>query len=399
MNILYLTFYFEPDLCAGSFRNTPLAEELARQLIAEEGEVKVITSQPNRYSSYNKVADPVEIRGNLIIKRIDVGKHKNGFFDQILSFRSYYSGVLNEVKKEKFNLVFASSSRLFTAYLGYRIAKKRKIPLYLDIRDLFTDTMNDVLRMPVVKKPVMHYLRYLEKKVFGYAKHINFISGGFNSHASKYDIKSFSNYSHGIDKEYIDIDPRLAVERNYYVITYAGNIGDGQGLHKIIPEAAGELGDKYRFRIIGDGGQVNKLRAAIKNNNLKNVFLEKPVSREALFRIYSDTDYFFIHLNDYDAFKKVLPSKVFELGAMAKPIIAGVSGYAKEFMEANLDNIILFKPGNAIEMVSKLKSYEYKKITRTEFIRRFSRDKINKEMASSIISCMERRDFSSKEAE
>ena len=30
--VVYLTFYYQPDLCAGSFRNTPLAIELAKQL-------------------------------------------------------------------------------------------------------------------------------------------------------------------------------------------------------------------------------------------------------------------------------------------------------------------------------------------------------------------------------
>ena len=29
--ITYLSFYFEPDLCAGSFRNTPLLKELSFQ--------------------------------------------------------------------------------------------------------------------------------------------------------------------------------------------------------------------------------------------------------------------------------------------------------------------------------------------------------------------------------
>ena len=53
MKILYLTFYFEPDLCAGSFRNTPLVAELARQL-GPYGSVHVVTTQPNRSSRSNK---------------------------------------------------------------------------------------------------------------------------------------------------------------------------------------------------------------------------------------------------------------------------------------------------------------------------------------------------------
>ena len=33
-------------------------------------------------------------------------------------------------------------------------------------------------------------------------------------------------------------------------ITYAGNIGEGQGLHKIVPQAAAKLGDNYKFRLL-----------------------------------------------------------------------------------------------------------------------------------------------------
>ena len=44
------------------------------------------------------------------------------------------------------------------------------------------------------------------------------------------------------------------------------------------------------------------------------------------------TDVLFLHLNDYSAFRKVIPSKIFEYAATGKPIVAGVSGYAAEFL-------------------------------------------------------------------
>ncbi len=386
MRILYLTFYFEPDLCAGSFRNTPLAKELARQALIKDIEVIVFSTQPNRYSSFKRSADNTNIVNNLIIKRVKVIKHQNGFLDQILSFMSYYSKVIREVRNESYDLVFASSSRLFTAYLGYKIAKRKKIPLYLDIRDLFTDTMKDLLKIPVIKKPVLMYLEYLEKMIFSYAIHINLISSGFNPHISRFKIKNISNFSHGVDPGFVNLVSDKKLNPDHYVITYAGNIGDGQGLHKIVPEAAELLGNNYKFRIVGDGGQINKLREAVNNKNLTNVSIEKPVSRDELIGIYSDSDYFFIHLNDFSAFKKVLPSKIFELGALNRPLIAGVEGFAREFMISNLTNIILFEPGNAIEMVSKIKTFKYKNFKRADFISRYSRDNINHELASSILS-------------
>ena len=75
MNILYLTFYFEPDLCAGSFRNTPLAMELSKQC-GEDCHIDVVTTQPNRYSSFKVEAKTREDIGNMSIHRIDLPSHK-----------------------------------------------------------------------------------------------------------------------------------------------------------------------------------------------------------------------------------------------------------------------------------------------------------------------------------
>ncbi len=52
MKILFLTFYFEPDLCAGSFRNTPLFENYCTSM-NENDWIHVITTQPNRYKSFH----------------------------------------------------------------------------------------------------------------------------------------------------------------------------------------------------------------------------------------------------------------------------------------------------------------------------------------------------------
>jgi hypothetical protein len=389
MRILYLTFYFEPDLCAGSFRNTPLAKQLAYQAHHKNIEIHVLTTQPNRYASYEKTGMVKEIQNNLIINRIDIPKHNSRFIDQMNSFYSYYKGVMRETRGITYDLVFASSSRLFTAYLGYKISKKNGIPLYLDIRDIFTDTMKDVIKVPLLRNLLVGFLRQVEGKVFRHAKHINIISGGFASYIKQFNDKNVSNFTHGIDKEFMNLAPGNHNETHSFVITYAGNIGEGQGLHKIIPLAAESLGKEYLFRIIGDGGRIIKLKNEIQKLQLTNVSIEKPLSREDLKKVYSQSDFLLIHLNDYEAFKKVLPSKIFEVGAYDKPIIAGVSGFSREFIIEHIENVILFEPGNVSELVTKLKNYKYQKVKRDKFIKKFQREIINEDMAKSILSCLE----------
>jgi len=384
--ILYLSFYFEPDLCAGSFRNSPLARELAKQ-VEGKAVVDVITTVPNRYSSFSIEAQEDEHFGNIRIRRIMLPAHQSGFLDQVNAFRHYFFQVKKLIAHTKYDLVFASSSRLFTAYLGYRVAKKRRVPLYLDIRDIFTDTLNDVIPNKVVKFFLLPVLIFIEGKVFRYAKHINLISAGFQSYFRKYPEPAYSYFTNGIDDEFIqENDYHELLPLSPITITFAGNIGEGQGLHKIIPEAAKLLGKGYQFRVIGDGGARKQLDEVIKKESISNVFIEKPVKRIELLEIYKRSHYLFMHLNDYPAFEKVLPSKIFEIGAFPRPIIAGVNGFSRSFIEQYVSNTILIHPTNSKELVDKIRSYTYTIENRNTFIRDFSRRQINTEIAKSIRS-------------
>ena len=110
------------------------------------------------------------------------------------------------------------------------------------------------------------------------------------------------------------------------------------------------------------------------------------MKRKDLIENYKHSHFLIIHSNDYEAFEKELPSNVFELGAFPRSIIPGVSGYARLFIEQNLTDYILIEPTNSIELVAKIKLYFFKTPQRYLFIERFSRKKINSEMAGSIIS-------------
>ena len=386
--IVYLTFYFRPDLCAGSFRNSPLALELAKK--AKEVLIDVYTTLPNRYSTFDADAPEFEEFNNLRIHRISMPPHKSGMLDQVFSFLRYYKEVSRLNKGKKADLVFASSSRLFTAFLGYRIARKTKIPLYLDIRDIFVDTMNDVLKSKILKTVLLPVLKFIESITFNYAKHINLISGGFKEYFQKYKKSTFSFYSNGIDDEFL-IENNIALNNNSgsakKVIVYAGNIGEGQGLHKIVPQTAKLLGDRFEFLIIGDGGTKILLQKEIEKVGINNVILKNPINRKELQNVYSSADYLFLHLNDYPAFRKVLPSKIFELGTFKKPILAGVSGFSAQFIIDEINNSFVFNPCDSKALANHLLNPEENlNIDRSDFIQKFKRSIINEKMATSILN-------------
>ena len=274
-----------------------------------------------------------------------------------------------------------------TASLATYVAKRKNSKIYLDIRDLFTDTINDIY-----KKNFLHILMpifyRLEKWTFQSADRLNIISSGFLNYIQKIAPKTgISNYTNGVDEMFMRNDFLLKKIPYNPIILYAGNIGDGQGLHKIIPVAANLL-KGFQFRLIGDGSAKKLL---INNDLFKsqnNIKILKPVLRKELISEYQHADILFLHLNDYKAFDKVLPSKIFEYAATGKPILAGTSGYAAEFLKEHVKGVEIFNPCDVESMILGLKKLLNgpKIIDRNDFCLNYSRKKIMNNLAKDVLS-------------
>jgi glycosyltransferase involved in cell wall biosynthesis len=389
MRILILSFYFPPDLSAGSFRVKALVDALQ----AEGGKklrIDVITTLPNRYSSHTASALDVEEVGCVRIRRLALPSHQSGMVDQAKAFLSFARQALAETRGQHSDLVLATSSRLMTAVLGARIASRSRVPLYLDIRDLFTDTMSDLLAASFLRH-LMPAFRWLEKQTFKAATRLNVVSAGFLPHAKAIaPAQSYRNFTNGIDEVFLSWDFKKPVQpvRELPLVVYAGNIGEGQGLHKVLPEAARLMLGRARFRLIGDGGRRSQLGQAISDAGLKNVEILNAMPRNELFEHYQQADVLFLHLNDHMAFHKVLPSKLFEYAATGKPILAGVAGYPAEFLQSEVDGVEVFAPCDALGMAEALERLlAHPKVDRrAEFCGKYARETIMREMARDVLA-------------
>ena len=349
----------------------------------------MVTTQPNRYKSYKSTASAVEYGANYRIERINVPEHSGSFISLIKTFRAFYSGAIKLTRKQNYDLVYASSSRLFTAFLGKKIAASKKTPLYLDIRDIFVDTIKDLYRdIKILQIPLVFVLKQIEKYTFSKTRHINLVSEGFKNYFTQYKHPEYSFFPNGIDDIFINAVLQPAEKKQppeKVIILYAGNIGSGQGLEKIIPPIAKILGNKYLFRIIGDGGTRRLLEQAINDLNISNVEIHDPVSQDKLVDHYFSADYLFLHLNDFESFNNVIPSKIFEYAAFNKPIIAGVSGHIKNFISENLPDSIIFDPADVNGFIQKFLNHKITNHSHTDFTDKYARKKIMKQMAKNII--------------
>lgn len=386
MRILIVSFYYPPDLSAGSFRTSALVEQLRKRLKPGDT-IRVITTQPNRYASFRSTAPAFEEADNVAIERVELPPHSSRFVDQSRAFLHFARQALRRSRGERPDLVFATSSRLMTAALGAALARRTGARLYLDIRDLFTDTMGDLLTGPM--RLLVSFIRLIEGWTFRRADRINIVSPGFAAHVNRIRGRDdVSVHTNGVDAEFIDGDFD-GPPNDPPVILYAGNIGEGQGLDQIVPDAARLLAGRYRFRIVGDGGGRPKLERALEGigEAAGSVEVCGPVGREQLRQEYRAADILFLHLNAYKAFEKVIPSKIFEYAATGKPVLAGIHGTSREFVERNIANARCFDPCDAAGLERAVAELEPGLTDRSAFSAEFARDVIMARLAGEIVEC------------
>ncbi len=392
LRVLILSFYYSPDLSAGSFRATALVKALKKKL-PKNSHIDVVTTSPNRYGTFSVNASEIEDTSGLHVRRITLPTHKNGMIDQSKAFLSYWRQVIRYVESRDYDLVLGTSSRLMTAILAARVAKNKNAILYLDIRDIFVDTIKDVLPkiLALVVKPVFSRL---EAWAIQRANKVNLVSEGFSDYFKmRYPCQRYSFFTNGIDAEFLETPMNFSLngmeKSGRLTVLYAGNLGAGQGLESILPGIAKEMRGRAVFRVIGDGGRKDALGSELALAEIDNVVLLSPMKRDKLVEEYRNADVLFLHLNDYDAFKKVLPSKIFEYAATGKPVWAGVAGFAAKFIEREVSNASVFAPGDVAGAIRAFEKLALHQVTRSDFLEKFSRATIMDAMAIDIIEVAE----------
>jgi len=283
-----------------------------------------------------------------------------------------------------------------TGVLTSSAAKRLSVPYFIDLRDIFSETISDLFsrKNRLLGETAKKVFSWLERRVFCNAAGVNVVSQGFPEYfdARDIDTRHWTFFPNGVDRDFIGLN-NTAVQSgsNTTTIFYAGNIGSGQGLETIIPDLAERLGDAFRFVVVGSGGTAPLLKEQVAQRSLENVELLPPVGRSELLNYYQNADVLFLHLNDVPAFRRVLPSKIFEYAALGKPVVAGISGYSAKFVQDNVPYAQLFQPGDVkggIAAIGLAVTTEVDANEINRFIEKYARESIMQEMATYLDKTM-----------
>lgn len=381
------TYFFPPKLSPGSFRSFGLVESLICSKQKKELFINIFTAKPISERKENKFK--ISLNKNVSIIIIWVPFSNESLLKNVINALVYFFSCLIISKNFKPKIIFGTSGRFSTNFTASVIALKSATPYILDVRDLFHLNLKEIIlrKYIIFKNLLFWFFLKLEKYFFSRALFINVVSEGFiqfyKMHGFK--TKNWTFFPNGIDeifiKEFGNEETLIQKDKNKYIL-YAGNLGEGQGIEKIIISLSKNLPKNWIFIIFGKGKYYKHIKKLILNFNLDNIQISKLIERDKLIFWYKKSDILMISLNNYNCLKYVIPSKFFELAVTGKPIVAGVDGYAKKFMKKNISNIYFFPPTNVQVLINKIKIIINKRQAKkndffknkSNFIKKYKRD-------------------------
>ena len=253
-----------------------------------------------------------------------------------------FSSIIQGTKaSRKQDILIATSPPFSVGISGYIISRLKRIPFIFEVRDLWPES---IIQLGQLKnKFIIKFMETIER--FLYKKSIHIVPVAESTTAvlkekgiskSKITvIKNGVNLNEVIpQQEDGELRVKLGLNRKT-IVSYIGTLGLSHALDKFL-ETAKLLSNKkdVGFLIIGDGAERENLLKKSQQYDLKNVCFIKKVEKEKIASYYSISDILLVPLKDLPIFKKVIPSKLFEIMAFEKPILISVDGEARSVVES-----------------------------------------------------------------
>lgn len=340
MKILFISQYYPPEIGAASNRIGYFA-----QFLAKKGhDVSVLTSAPNYpdrkiYPGYQNRMTKEKENGVMVYRTWIYLSTKANIASRLAHYLSFLiSSVIQKFRIPKPDIIIATSPPLFVGIIGVIFKKLWRLPLVVDIRDLWPESVESV--GAVKNKLLLSQGQKLADWIYKNATHITATSPGIQKNLPKNIQRKITIIPNGAEMGLFrsDADSEHMRRRwnltGKFVVAYTGNLGLAQAPEVFI-EAAKlcENDTDIVFLLVGSGVLFKKLKLEATENNLTNVILTGPQPRKIMPDFVAASDVCIIPYRARDTFRNTYPSKMFDYMAGGKPIIINLKGEASDLIE------------------------------------------------------------------
>jgi glycosyltransferase involved in cell wall biosynthesis len=351
VKILFLTDNFPPESNAPASRTY----EHVRRWAAAGNTVTVITGAPNFpagriFDGYRNHLWHREVMDGIDVIRVWTYITANeGFLRRTLDYASFMvSATMAGLFVRKPDIIVATSPQFFTPCAAYVLSRMKRRPFVFELRDLWPDSIVAVGAMQ--ESAVIRALKRLEYFLYRKASAIVSVTASFKSIlvANGITPEKITIVRNGADLSTFTpgAKPPNLVERyrlqGKFVAAYIGTVGMAHGLGTVLDAAEFLRGNaEIALLVVGEGAERKVLEENAKARGLSNVVFVGAVSKIEVSHYWRLSDAALVVLRDRPLFRHVLPSKMFEAMATARPIVLGVLGESAELVEKAQAGIVV----------------------------------------------------------
>ena len=371
MNIGVYSHYFTPEIGAPSAR----IYDLAQQWLKLGYQVQVDTCFPNHptgqlYPGYKR-----QMYMHEQLDGVNVHRHwtyitpNEGFLKKTLGHISYLPSSLlfSNRHMPSIDITIGSSPTFFAAMAAAYTGWRRRVPFVMEVRDLWPEIF---VELGVLRNPTLiRALELLEFALYRQATRIVTVTEAFRQSLIERGVPSSKIFTitNGADIDYwqpmaapTELQQELGLD-NQFVVLYIGAHGISQALSCIL-ETAQKLNafSQIKFLFVGEGAEKAELIKRAQQLQLNNVQFLDPVNKEKVKKFYALADVCLVPLRNIPLFSTFIPSKMFEIMAMATPVIGSVRGEAAEILQRS-GGALVTEPENSSALAEAiLDLYEHR---------------------------------------
>ncbi len=356
MKILYVSQYYPPEMGAPAAR----VSAFARRWAAMGHEVTVLTTFPNHPTGViaegyrGRLRQIEDDHGVRVVRAYLYAAANKGVVKRGLCYISFaLSSILQGYGPVgRPDVVIATSPQFLVTLSGWTLSRLKGLPLVLEIRDLWPDSIVAVGAFPE-DSWLVRGLSVLERFVYRQADLVVSVTHSFIPLLEERGARKVAFVSNGAGPSaFSPRSDRDAIRERFglgsrFVASFVGTLGMAHGLETIL-DAAERLRDRddVLFWLVGEGARRAELESGAKRRGLHNVRFEGQIAREHVPDVLAASDAALVLLRPDPLFTTVLPSKMFEAMAAACPVILGVRGESKALLEESGGGVAI-EPGDA----------------------------------------------------
>lgn len=319
--------------------------ELVRAMVARGHEVTVLTSLPNYpegevHSAFSAAPDSFMHYHGATVVRVPQVLRKQGKLRLIANYLSFAvtASILGpwRLRGKKVDAVFVFQTSPVTVGIpGGLIAALWRVPMLMWILDCWPETLAAIgvgsSRLPQAAAG------QLVRAIYASADLLLGQSRGFAVNVARYGhAEKFRHFPNWVEDVYLG-QPLLRQKKGHdpFTILFAGNIGEAQDFPAIVAAAERLRHRPVRFRIVGDGRDLPRLKADVAGRGLQDMFdFAGRHPAEAMPGFLADADALLVSLKRDPLFAMTVPGKVQTYLAAGQPIVAMLDGEGAEVVRA-----------------------------------------------------------------